>query len=116
MFLQVSVNGGLEADNAAEHTAFEPALGENGEKALDGIEPGSGCRGEVEREARMTPQPFDDLRVFAGGVVVEDHMDDLADRNIRLDLVKEANELLVPMPLHTLPAYPSSAQGERLKN
>src|SRR5260221_14378295 len=99
MFLQVSVNGGLEADNAAQHTAFEPALGENGEKALDGIEPGSGRRGEVEREARMTPQPFDDLRVFVGGVVVEDQMADFADRNLRLELVKEANELPGPLPL-----------------
>ena len=33
-------------------------------------------------------------------VVVEDHMNRLARRDLRLDGVEEADELLMPMPLH----------------
>ena len=35
-----------------------------------------------------------------GGVVVEDHVDDLADRDLRLDGVEEADELLMPVAPH----------------
>ena len=55
----------------AEHAAFQPALGELGEEALDGIEPGAGGRGEVEGEARVPGEPGLDLGVLVGGVVVE---------------------------------------------
>ena len=40
VFRQVAVDGGLEVDDALEDAALEPTLGENGEKAFDGIEPG----------------------------------------------------------------------------
>ena len=33
------VDGGLKVCDRAEHTPFQPALGENGEKAFDGVEP-----------------------------------------------------------------------------
>jgi len=36
-------------------------------------------------------------------VIVEDHVDDLSRRNIRLDRVEETNELLMPMALHAAP-------------
>ena len=36
-----AVDGGLEFDDRAEHAAFEPSLGQLGEEALDGIEPGA---------------------------------------------------------------------------
>src|SRR6266851_2423873 len=76
MLCQVAVDGGLEVDNAAEYAALEPTLGEHGEEALDGIEPGGGCRRAVEDEARVTYQPFDGLWVLVSSVVVENHMDD----------------------------------------
>jgi hypothetical protein len=115
MFGEVSVDGGLEVDDAVEDAALEPTLGENGEKAFDGIEPRSGCRGEVEGEARMPPQPFDDFGMFMGGVVIQDHMDQSADRNLGLDLVEEANELLVPVALHALPDDRAIEHVERRK-
>src|SRR5450631_2830124 len=109
MLRQVSIDGGLEVDNAAEYAALEATLREDGEKAFDGVEAGGGCRREVEDKTPMTCQPFDDLRVLMGGVVVEDHVDDLADRNLRLDLIEEANELLVSMPcMHCPIIEPSS--------
>src|ERR1700735_633109 len=51
----------------------------------------------------MPAEPFDDLRVLMGGVVVEDYMDDLADRDLGLDLIEKADELLMPVLLHALP-------------
>ena len=38
-----AVDGGLQLDDRGEHAAFQPAVGELGEEALDGIQP----RGEV---------------------------------------------------------------------
>jgi hypothetical protein len=41
------------------------------------------------------------LGVLVGGVVVEDGVDDLAGRDLALNGVQEADELLVPVALHT---------------
>jgi hypothetical protein len=40
------------------------------------------------------------LRVLVGGVVVEDEVNDLADRHLGLDGIEEADELLMPVALH----------------
>ena len=40
------------------------------------------------------------LGVFVGGVVVEDGMDGLSSRDLALDGVQEADELLAPVALH----------------
>jgi len=102
---EVAVDGGLEVDDAAEYAALELTLGEDHEKALDGVVPGGGCRGEVEGEARVARQSLEDLRMLVGGVVVEDDMDDLADRNLCFDLVEKADEFLMPLLLHALPDH-----------
>ena len=54
----------------------------------------------MEGEARVTPEPLDYLGMLVGGVVVQDHVDQLARRNLALDGVEEADELLVSMTLH----------------
>ena len=48
----------------------------------------------------MPTEPLHDLRVLVGAVIVEDHVDDLTGRDIRLDSVEEADELLVAVALH----------------
>ena len=83
-----------------EHAPLEPLFGELGEEALDSVQPRGRSRREVEGEARVTPEPLDHLGMLVGGVVVQDYMDQLARRNLALDGVEEANELLVPMTLH----------------
>src|ERR1700722_19824406 len=55
----------------------------------------------MERPARMTRQPLTDLGMLVGGVIVRDGMDELTGRHRRLDCVEEADELLMPMLLHT---------------
>ena len=69
-------------------------------KVSTAFEPGARFRGEVEDEARMPRQPSPHLGVLVGGVVVEDDMDDFAGRDLRLDGVEEADELLMAVALH----------------
>jgi ComEC/Rec2-related protein len=99
--VEESVDGGLEIDDRAEDTALQASLGEFGEKALDGVEPGSRGRGVVEDEAWMALELGTDLGILVRGIVVEDDADDLANRHLGLDGVEEADELLMPVPLHT---------------
>jgi hypothetical protein len=99
-FGEKPLDGGLEFDDGSEHAAFEPLLRQLGEIAFDGVEPGCGGGGEVERPAWMTHQPLTNLGMLVGGVVVRDGMDDLAGRHGRFDRVEEADELLMAMLLH----------------
>ena len=41
--------------------------------------------------------------MLVGGIVVEDHVDDFAHRDVTLERVKKPNELLMPMALHIVP-------------
>jgi hypothetical protein len=107
-----AVDGGLEINDTPEDAALEAALGENGEEALDGVEPTGRGGGEVEGPARMTPQPFDHLRVLVGGVVIEDGEDRLASRDFALDGVQEADELLMAVTLHAAADDPALQDGE----
>ena len=38
--------------------------------------------------------------VFVGSIVVENNLNDLTDRNLRLDGVEKSNEFLMTMALH----------------
>src|SRR5436309_5876886 len=95
--IEEAVDGGLEVDDRAEYATLEAALGQLGEEALDRIEPGGGGRRVVEDEAGMPIQPGADLGMLVGCIVVKDDMDDLARRDLRLDGVEEADELLMPV-------------------
>ena len=93
--LEVAVDGGLKVDDRAEDAAPDALSGEFGEEVFDGVEPGAGGRGEVEDPARVAGEPGFDLGMLVGGVVVEDGVDQLAGRDLALDGVEEADELLV---------------------
>ena len=63
----------------------------------------------MEDKAGMAREPFQDLRMLRGGIVVEDDMDGPSFRDPRVDHVQEANELLMAMALHAWPMIlPSS--------
>ena len=49
-----AIDGFLEVGDRSEDAALEAALGQDGEEALDGVEPGSRGRREVEGPARVT--------------------------------------------------------------
>ena len=97
-----AVDGGLQVDDGLEDAVSEPSPGQFGEEALDGVEPRTRCWREVEGPARMPVEPRHYLRRLVGGIVVEDDVDDLARRNVALDPVQKANELLMPVALHVL--------------
>jgi len=46
-----AVDGGLEGDDGVEHAPFEPAIGQLGEEALDGVDPGE--TGGLRRDAEV---------------------------------------------------------------
>ena len=102
---QEAVDRGLKIGDGPEHTAFQPPLRELGEEALHGIEPGARGWGEVEYPARMPLKPGQHLWVFVGGVVINNGVDDLAGRNLRLNGVEEADELLMAVALHVLAGH-----------
>ena len=80
MFRQEAIDGRLQIDNALEDATLQAALGENSEKALDSIQPRGRSRREVKCKAWMPGEPLDDFRVLMRGIIIEDHMDDLAGR------------------------------------
>ena len=98
-----AIDGGLEIDERMEDAPVEPPFGEFGEEALDSIGPRTRCGREVEGEAAMTVKPGPNLGMLMGSVVVEDDVDSLVRRNLCIDHVQEADELLVPMALHVAP-------------
>ena len=57
VILDVSVDCGLELDDASKDAALEASLCEGGEEALDGVEPRGAGRGEVEGDAGMPVKP-----------------------------------------------------------
>ncbi len=108
-----AVDGGLQVGDGPEDAALEAPPGELGEEAFDRIEPGCRGRGEVERPTGMPCEPFTHLRMLVGRIVVDDRMDRLSCRQLRLDGIEEADELLMPMALHvaavTVPSNTLSA-------
>ena len=95
-----AINGGLEIDERMEDAPVEPPFGEFGEEALDSIGPRTRCGREVEGEAAMTIKPGPNLGVLMGSVVIEDDMDRLVCRNLGINNVQKADELLMPVALH----------------
>ena len=87
VFTDEAVDGGLEIDDGLEDAVLEPAPGEFGEEALDGIEPRARGRREVEGSAWMAGEPGADLVLLVRRVVVEDHVDGLVRRHLALDAV-----------------------------
>ena len=81
---------------------FETLLCEFGKEALDSVEPGSGCWGEMEDKAPMFFEPVHDLGMLVGSIVVDDNVDRLFLGHSRLDDVQKTDELLMAMALHAL--------------
>ena len=100
MLIEVSVDGGLKVDDGAEDAATQALSGQSREEIFDGIEPRSGCRGEVKSPARMAAEPGLNLGVLVGCVIVEDGVDQLAGGDGAFDGVEEADELLMGVFLH----------------
>ena len=67
----VAGDGVFEIGDGFEDAAPDFSPGDGREESLDGVEPRRGGGGEVERPSRMVGEPFQDVGLFVGGVVVE---------------------------------------------
>ena len=67
-------NRGLEFSDVVKSPSPDTLTGDFGEEPLDEVEPGTGCRREVHREAFVSRQPALHGRRLVGGVVIEDQM------------------------------------------
>ena len=56
-----AIDRGLEIDQRTERASFQPSLGQLGEEALDGIEPGRRFCCVMEHQARMVIEPSPQL-------------------------------------------------------
>ena len=99
-FGEVSVDSSLEIDDAFEDATFEPLPGQLGEETFNGIEPGGRGRSEVEVEPLVPFEPSADFGMLVRGVVIDDQMQFPPCRRLAVDLVQEADELLVPVTRH----------------
>jgi len=75
--VEKTVDGIFKLLEGSEHPPFELPLTKGGKQAFDGVEPRGRRRSEVEHEAGMFLDPFHDLGMLVGGVIVEDDMDRL---------------------------------------
>ena len=75
VFFEEAVDRGLKVNDRPENAALQPPLGQDGEEPLDGVEPRTRRRREVEGEAFVPAEPCAHLGVLVGGVVVEDDVD-----------------------------------------
>jgi hypothetical protein len=50
----------------------------------------------------MAGQPRSDFGVLVAAVIIEDHMDQRAGRDVALEAVEKAQKFLVPVALHVL--------------
>ncbi len=80
----------LQIVDGMEGSASDLAACDGGEEPLDGVEPRGRGRREMERPARMIGDPFEDVGLFVGGIVVVDGVDDFSGRDGALDGVEEA--------------------------
>ncbi len=83
--------------HAPERTAPDGLLRDQGEPALDLVEPACVGRGVMKVEARMPRQPGFDPRMLVGGVVISDQMDREPGRKVAVEVIKKGAKFLVAM-------------------
>ena len=77
VLLDEPVDGRLQVDQRMKDAVLQATLGQLGEEAFHGVQPGRRSRREVESPAGVTLQPGHDLWRLVGLEVVQHDMDDL---------------------------------------
>ena len=91
------VDLGDQVTHRAERAAPDGLVADQGEEALDQIEPRAVGRDEMEVPAWPRGEPGLDLGMFVGGLVVKDDVGLEVGRHGLVDRPQEAKELLVPV-------------------
>ena len=87
--LRGSLDRGLQVGDGAKDAALQSALCEGSEEALNGVEPGSRCRVEMERPSRIAFEPSANIGMLIGALIVDDGVDRLSNGNLLLDDIEE---------------------------
>jgi hypothetical protein len=95
--MRVGLIAAWRSTQGMKDTAFEAAAGEFGKEPFDRVEPRGRGRDEMERPARVPGEPSAHFGMLVAGVIVEDHVDQPAGRDVVFETVQEAEKLLVPM-------------------
>src|ERR1043166_1371970 len=90
-------DGRFEVGYAGEGTAADALARDLGKQPLDEVEPGRGCRREVQGEARVALEPALNRRCLVGGIVVEDQVQGGVLRYLPVGRLEERHELLGTM-------------------
>src|ERR1700722_20967750 len=85
VLFQEAVDRSLQIEDRMEHATFQSPFGERGEEPLHGVEPRARSWRKVECKPLMAVEALADLWTLVRCVVVEDHMNLLARRDLRLD-------------------------------
>ena len=115
MIGQVVFNGGDQNRHACETAAPETLIGDLTEPTLNQIQPGTGRRSKVQMEPRMPLEPGFNPRMFVRAVVIHDQMEIESRRCFAVDLLEEADELLVSMARHTVADHLAIEHAESSK-
>jgi len=106
------INRGLEFDDVVEGSSSDALASDFGEEPLDEVEPGTGCRREVQCEAFVSRQPALHGRRLVGGVVVEDQMQIEMCGRLAVDCFQKRQELVCPM---TRQAFADDGTGRHIQ-
>src|SRR5512139_253114 len=92
-----------EFADTAERSAPNRLLGDEREPALDLVEPAGVGRREVQVKTRMADEPGLHLGMLVGRVVVHDEVQVEGRRNVGIEVLQKAEELLMAMARLALP-------------
>jgi len=90
----VGADGCFELPHRAESASLEGSLGQQGEEALDLVEPGSRCGGKMHMPPGPLGEPVADQPGFVGAVIVHDDVDIEIRGHVSLDLVEEYADVI----------------------
>ena len=89
VFGEVAVDRGLQIDERMKDAALQPPAGQPGKKTFDRVEPRRRGWGEVKCPTRVPSKPSPDFGVLVAAVIVEDHVDQPAGRDVALEAVRK---------------------------
>lgn len=115
MSFNVLLNNTNQCRDILKATPADLFLRQFAEPPLHHVQPGTGCRREVEMKAWMPTKPGLDARMLVGTVIVYDEVELQVGRCLAIDLLEESNELLVSMTRHAAPYDFSIEHTERGK-
>ena len=103
MSFNVLLNDTNQRRDVFKATPADLFLRQFAEPPLHHVQPGTGCRREVEMKAWMPTEPGLNARMLVGTVIVYDKVELHVGGGLGIDLLEESNELLVSMTGHAVP-------------